>query len=60
MAQQKTLANSTWDPVLLISQIVSIQTLHYLTLSLLIPPLLTLLAEPNELDYEGGAASVGA
>jgi hypothetical protein len=40
-------------------QIVSMQTLHYLTLSLLIPPLLHLFAEPNSLNYEGGAANVG-
>jgi hypothetical protein len=42
-----------------IVQIVSMQTLHYLTLSILIPPLLDLFAEPNSLLYEGGAASVG-
>lgn len=35
------------------------QALHYLTLSLLIPPLLWLFAEPNTLVYEGGAANVG-
>jgi len=52
-------ANTTWDPVLLIAQIVSMQTLHYLTLSILIPPLLSLFAEPNSLLYEGGASSVG-
>jgi protein SYS1 len=40
-------------------QIVSMQTLHYLTLSILIPPLLNLFAEPKSLLYEGGAASVG-
>jgi len=40
-------------------QIVSVQTLHYLTLSILIPPLLNLFAEPNSLSYEGGAANVG-
>jgi protein SYS1 len=40
-------------------QIVSMQTLHYLTLSVLIPPLLNLFAEPNSLNYEGGAANVG-
>ncbi|KAI5120960.1 hypothetical protein M0805_001664 [Coniferiporia weirii] len=48
-----------WDPVLIISQIVSLQALHYLTLSLLIPPLLWVFAEPNALAYEGGAANVG-
>jgi len=50
---------SSWDPVLLISQIISMQTLHYLTLSLLIPPLLAVFAEPTSLMYEGGAANVG-
>ena len=35
------------------------QALHYLTLSLLIPPLLWCFAEPNALIYEGGAANVG-
>ncbi|KAF8075246.1 integral membrane protein S linking to the trans Golgi network-domain-containing protein [Lyophyllum atratum] len=52
-------ANTNWDPVLLISQIVSIQTLHYLTLSILIPPLLGLFAEATSLNYEGGAANIG-
>ncbi|KAE9405384.1 hypothetical protein BT96DRAFT_988430 [Gymnopus androsaceus JB14] len=53
--------SSNWDPILLISTglIVSMQTLHYLTLSLFIPPLLTLFAEPTSLAYEGGASSVG-
>ncbi|KAF9647689.1 hypothetical protein BDM02DRAFT_3061437, partial [Thelephora ganbajun] len=50
---------SGWDPVLLISQIVSVQTIHYLALSVLIPPLLSLFAEPNSLNYEGGATNVG-
>lgn len=65
---------SNWDPVLLISQvfpsfcpvnhsaryqIVSMQTLHYLTLSFLIPPLLAVFAEPISLMYEGGASNVG-
>ena len=35
------------------------QTLHYLTLALLIPPLLAVFAEPSSLEYEGGAANVG-
>jgi hypothetical protein len=35
------------------------QTLHYLTLSLIIPPLLAAFADTTSLDYEGGAASVG-
>jgi hypothetical protein len=36
------------------------QTLHYLTLSVIIPPLLAAFAEPSSLKYEGGAANVGA
>ncbi len=40
-------------------QIISLQTLHYVTLSLLIPPLLIMFAEPGPLEYEGGAANVG-
>ncbi|GLB41534.1 putative integral membrane protein S linking to the trans Golgi network [Lyophyllum shimeji] len=51
--------NTNWDPILLTSQIVAMQTLHYLTLSVLIPPLLSLFAEATSLNYEGGAASVG-
>jgi hypothetical protein len=35
------------------------QALHYLTLSILIPPLLSLLADPAALTYEGGASNVG-
>lgn len=42
-----------------LSQIVSLQALHYLTLSLLIPPLLHLFADPVALNYEGGASNVG-
>ncbi|RPD57294.1 hypothetical protein L226DRAFT_110975 [Lentinus tigrinus ALCF2SS1-7] len=54
------MAKSTgWDPVLIISQIIAMQTLHYVTLSVLIPPLLVMFAEPGSLEYEGGAANVG-
>lgn len=35
------------------------QSLHYLTLSLFIPPLLSMFAEPISLNYEGGPANVG-
>ncbi|KAI0737077.1 hypothetical protein C8Q80DRAFT_1222977 [Daedaleopsis nitida] len=48
-----------WDPALLISQIIAMQTLHYVTLALLVPPLLVMFAEPGSLEYEGGAANVG-
>ena len=54
------MAKSTgWDPVLLIAQIIAMQTLHYVTLSLLVPPLLVMFADPGSLEYEGGAANVG-
>ncbi|KAF9814329.1 hypothetical protein IEO21_05172 [Rhodonia placenta] len=54
------MAKSTgWDPVLLISQIVTMQTLHYLTMALLVPPLLIIFADSRALDYDGGAANVG-
>lgn len=43
----------------LLSQIVSMQTLHYLTLSIIIPPLLAVFAEEKSLTYEGGAANIG-
>ncbi|KAF9038657.1 integral membrane protein S linking to the trans Golgi network-domain-containing protein [Panaeolus papilionaceus] len=58
MAKTKTTITN-WDPVLLVSQIVSMQTLHYLTLCVVIPPLLAMFAEPTALAYEGGPASVG-
>lgn len=57
MPPQKT--SSSWDPLLLISEIVSMQSLHYLTLSVIVPPFLSFLAEPTSLDYEGGASSIG-
>ncbi|KZS94756.1 hypothetical protein SISNIDRAFT_473800 [Sistotremastrum niveocremeum HHB9708] len=50
---------SGWDPVLLISQIVTLQTLHYLTLSIITPPILYLFANRDTLLHEGGAWSVG-
>ncbi|KAH8833337.1 integral membrane protein S linking to the trans Golgi network-domain-containing protein [Flagelloscypha sp. PMI_526] len=51
-------SNSTWDPVLIISQIVSLQAIHYLALSLLVPPLLATFANREELEYEGGPSNV--
>ncbi|EGF98192.1 uncharacterized protein MELLADRAFT_96110 [Melampsora larici-populina 98AG31] len=48
-----------WDPILIITQILLLQSLHYLTLSILIPPLLTIFAKPIPLEYEGGPANVG-
>jgi hypothetical protein len=35
------------------------QSLHYLTLATLAPPLLAIFAEPSALAYGGGAASIG-
>jgi hypothetical protein len=43
-----------WDPVLIISQIISLQTIHYLALSLLIPPVLQWTTDPQALAYAGG------
>jgi hypothetical protein len=40
-------------------QIVSMQALHYITLSCIIPPLLALLADQGSLNYEGGSTSIG-
>lgn len=73
MAKQNT--TSGWDPVLIVSQvsllarlgcnvlmtvqIISLQTLHYLTLAILVSPMLSIFAERNSLEYEGGAANVG-
>ncbi|KZO92861.1 hypothetical protein CALVIDRAFT_540535 [Calocera viscosa TUFC12733] len=48
-----------WDPLLLLSQIVLLQTLHYLALSLLLPLLLSLLTDAGYLEYLGGRATVG-
>ncbi|GAA5875354.1 hypothetical protein JCM8547_003212 [Rhodosporidiobolus lusitaniae] len=48
-----------WDPVLIISQIVSLQALHYLILAIILPVLLSLLANRDLLRYEGGASSIG-
>ncbi|KAK8861643.1 hypothetical protein IAR55_002466 [Kwoniella newhampshirensis] len=47
-----------WDPVLIICQIISLQTIHYLTLSTLIPPFLSTLTSPSLLSYSGGPSSV--
>lgn len=47
-----------WDPILILSQMISMQTLHYLTLSLIGPTMLALLAQGPDLDREGGSANV--
>ncbi|KIY51891.1 hypothetical protein FISHEDRAFT_64033 [Fistulina hepatica ATCC 64428] len=50
---------SNWDPILIIAQIVSLQALHYLTVAILLPPLLYFSDEPTSLTYAGGPANVG-
>jgi hypothetical protein len=35
------------------------QSLHYLTLAIILPTLLSGFAEPTSLEYEGGATSIG-
>ncbi|GAA5839361.1 hypothetical protein JCM9279_005917 [Rhodotorula babjevae] len=47
-----------WDPVLILSQIISLQALHYLVLSLVLPALLSILSNRDLLQYEGGATSI--
>ncbi|GAA6015600.1 hypothetical protein JCM11491_007170 [Sporobolomyces phaffii] len=47
-----------WDPVLIISQIVAFQAIHYLTLALILPLFLSLVASPDLLAYEGGSSSI--
>ncbi|GAA5908098.1 hypothetical protein JCM8208_003687 [Rhodotorula glutinis] len=47
-----------WDPVLILSQIISLQALHYLVLSLVLPALLSILSNRDLLEYEGGATSI--
>ncbi|ORX35216.1 integral membrane protein S linking to the trans Golgi network-domain-containing protein [Kockovaella imperatae] len=47
-----------WDPVLLICQIISLQAIHYLSLSILVPPLLQSLTSPSVLAYSGGPSTI--
>ncbi|KGB78361.2 hypothetical protein CNBG_3923 [Cryptococcus deuterogattii R265] len=47
-----------WDPLLIICQIITLQTIHYLTLSTLLPPFLTTLTSPDTLTYSGGPSTV--
>ncbi|WWC96839.1 hypothetical protein V866_003714 [Kwoniella sp. B9012] len=50
-----------WDPVMIICQvriIITLQTIHYLTLSILIPPILTSFTTPVLLSYSGGPSTV--
>jgi hypothetical protein len=44
--------------LLLFVQIISLQTLHYLTLSIITPPLLAGLTSPSLLTYSGGPSTV--
>nr|ODN92392.1 hypothetical protein L203_00668 [Cryptococcus depauperatus CBS 7841] len=63
-----------WDPILqvqyttydgylltsrrIICQIISLQAIHYLVLSTLIPPFVATLTSPDTLDYSGGPSTV--
>ncbi|GAA5896061.1 uncharacterized protein JCM6883_001701 [Sporobolomyces salmoneus] len=47
-----------WDPVLIISQIVAFQAIHYLTLALILPLFLSIFASSDLLAYEGGSSSI--
>ncbi|GAA5948864.1 hypothetical protein JCM3765_003934 [Sporobolomyces pararoseus] len=47
-----------WDPVLIISQIVAFQAIHYLTLALILPLFLSIFASTDLLSYEGGSSSI--
>lgn len=55
----KALPSTTWDPLLIVSQIISLQTVHYLTLCIIVPASLATFTDREGLDWEGGAASVG-
>lgn len=48
-----------WDPVLIISQIISLQTIHYLVFALLAPPILEHTTNPDALAYAGGPRVTG-
>lgn len=41
-----------------LTQIITLQALHYLTLSLVLPALLSILSDHDLLEYEGGATSI--
>ncbi|KAG8772861.1 hypothetical protein FRB91_002382 [Serendipita sp. 411] len=47
-----------WDPILLISQIVAMQSLHYLTLAILLPPAISIFASKSAVAFHGGPANV--
>lgn len=48
-----------WDPLLIISQIISIQTIHYLVIALLLPPCLEAWTDKEALQYAGGSRVTG-
>ncbi|EPQ27110.1 uncharacterized protein PFL1_05392 [Pseudozyma flocculosa PF-1] len=48
-----------FDAIRILSQIISLQALHYLVLSVLIPPLLALFSSQTQLTFEGGPTQVG-
>lgn len=40
-------------------QIISLQACHYMTLSIIVPPLLSAFTSPDLLEYSGGSRAVG-
>ncbi|KAN0063741.1 hypothetical protein ACQY0O_003791 [Thecaphora frezii] len=48
-----------FDAIRNLSQIASLQALHYLLLCVLIPPLLSIFSSPTALAFEGGSTQVG-
>lgn len=47
------------DSIRILTQILSLQTLHYLILATLLPPFLAIFAETNSLMFEGGPTQIG-
>ncbi|KAJ1596329.1 hypothetical protein NDA14_004534 [Ustilago hordei] len=48
-----------YDALRILTQILSLQTLHYLILATLLPPFLAIFAETSSLMFEGGPTQVG-
>lgn len=48
-----------WDAVRILTQIASLQTIHYLILAALLPPFLAIFADTSSLMFEGGPTQVG-
>lgn len=48
-----------YDALRILTQILSFQTIHYLILATLVPPMLAIFAETSSLMFEGGPTQVG-